>query len=245
MALHYNNAMHQEYSYFKPSLLNQEEQLAVFQNAVGYFRSNDQVKAKYPLLTLFQASAFFERLIVMQSKAERETPPRKISDEEFYTEDFAKKLEYFTGEYEAALVACMDVMDSVPSISRSDGSLAACFLNPLDSPHRAIPMNSSSARAEICEHALMLALTYSRVPWTERMYDALVNWYPPALLLCPEENIPPMASPAIRTALDWALSLDEKPKRRFKTIRTQFANMIAPSPQAAAHLDLPTNFTTP
>ena len=223
--------------------MNKEEQLAVFQNAVGYFRSNDKVEAKYPLLMLFQASAFFERLIIMQTKAERETPPRQISDEEFYTDAFAQKLEYFTMEYEAALGACLDVMNSVHSISRSDGLLAACFLNTLDSPHRAIPMNSDSARAAICENALMLALTHSQMPWTQSMYDKLVDWYPPALLLCPEKNIPPMASAAIRIALDWALSLDENPKRRFETIRSQFANMIAPSPEAAAHLDLPTNFT--
>ena len=237
--------MHKDYTHFKPSLLDKEEYLAIVQNAVGYFRSLDNVEALYPLTTLFQATAFFERLALMHVKAERETPPRQISDEEFYTDDFATKLEFFTSEYEAAIVACRDVMNSVPSISRSDGALAACFLNTLDVPHRAIPMNASSARAVVCEQALMLSLTHSQVPWTQSMYESLINWYPPALLLCPAKNIPPMASPAVRIALEWALSLDDKPKRRFDTIKGPFANMIAPSPQAAAHLDLPTNFTSP
>ena len=179
--------MRKDYTHFKPSLLEKDEYHAIVQNAVAYFQSFDKAEPLYPLPLLFQATAFFERLIVMQTMADRETPPRQISDEEFYTDTFAEKLEWFTVEYEAALAACQEVMDSVHSISRSDGVLAACFLNTIDSPHRSIPMNTTSARAVICEQALMLAFTYSQVPWTQSMYDALTNWYPPALLLCPEK----------------------------------------------------------
>lgn len=231
-----------DYTHFKPSLLSSEEQMAIIHNGVAHFRESGKEEARYSLPTLFQAVGFFERLMHAHIMAERETPPRKLTDEEFYTEDFAEKLEFFTIEYELALAGCMELMDSVHSISPSAGLLASCYLNPLDSPHRAIPMNPDAARAQVCEHALMLSLTHSKLDWTQSMYDALMAWYPPALLLCSEGNIPPMAPPAVRIALEWAMDLDEKPKRRFQTMAHQFVNMTKPMPDAAAHLDLPGGF---
>lgn len=243
MALRYNECMQQDYSHFKITQLDKAECEAIVVNALAYMRDNGKQEPQYPFPQLFQATAFMERVVIMHARAERESPPRKITDEEVYTEDFATKLEYFTGEYIAALAGCIPAMSATHSSVPDAAMIASCFLNPLDSPHRAIPMNSTADRSEVCEHALMLSLTYSQLNWTQEMYDALVEWYPPALLLCADNNIPPMANPAVRTALEWAMSLDEKPKRRFMTMRDQFDNMVKPSPEAAAHLDLPAEFS--
>lgn len=234
--------MQQEYSHFKPSTLDPKAFEDVVTNGLLCFRENGKESPRHDPATLFQAVAFMERLIVMQASAKRESPPRELSDEEFYTDDFARQVEFFTKEFQAAMVAALPVMKATHSITSELGLLASCFLNPLGSKHRALPMSRDAARAQVCEHALMLSLTYSELEWTQGMYDALVEWYPPALLLCNDKNIPPMCTPAVHTALMWAMSLDEKPKSRFLTMRDQFENMIKPSPEAASHFDLPHGF---
>lgn len=235
--------MHQDYTHFKPRLLSQEEYNAIAENATAHIRGNGKA-AKYPLPVLFQAAASVERFLIMHTTGERETPPRTISDEEFYTDAFAQELEFLTLEYTAALTGCSELMDSVrPSIS-SSALLACSFLNPLSSSYRSTPTTVAEARSQLCADALMFSLCHSTVPWTQPMYEALIEWYPAALLLCQQTNIPPMATPAMRTALEWAIGLDDNPKRRFKTINYQFSNMISPLPTAAANLDLPIDFSS-
>ena len=237
--------MQRDYAYLKTSTLSGEDYKAIADNALAYFRNSASEKPKYALPVLFQACAFFERLIDKWGAAQRETPAREVTDEEFYTDAFAEELNYFTEEYVAAMRGCLGVMESVHSLVPAPVSIAVDFLNPLNSLHSSIPMHAEAARAQVCEHALMLSLTYSHVPWTQAMYDDIVAWYPAALLLCPQHNIPPMAAPDMRTALDWALSIDDHPKRRFLTLCSRFDTLLHPTPEAAAQLSLPSGFSLP
>ena len=131
-------------------------------------------------------------------------------------------------------------MDSVHSITPSVVSIAAALLNPLNSPPQyQIPLDSAAARAHVVGQALALSLQYSQVPWTREMSDKLLAWYPAAFLLCGPLNVPPDLPAEVRTALDWAMGLDEKPKRRFTSMHAQFNTMISPSPEAYERIELP------
>lgn len=235
-----------DFSYFKTSTYSDKEAMDIASNALGYFRENGSSHPEYPLPLLFQAAGFIERLIVMNAQAERENPPRKLTDEELHTPAFTQALNSATSEFELALAHCLPVMSSVPSSCVNEALIASCFLNPLNSGRRTDYESISTAfdsRANVSRHALTLSLCYSKVPWTKEMYDGLVEWFAPSLLLCTIDNIPPMASPAVRVALDWAMSLDEKPVRRFESMMHQFEHMVTPSPQAAVTIELPPDFT--
>ena len=233
--------MQRDYTYFKPSELTSELYLDIITNAVGCLRGHGKEIPRYDSASLFQAVAFFERLTVMNSLAKRESPFRTLTDEELYTQDFANRLEIATEEFKAAERSLIPLMSSVHSITSPLGLLASCFLNPILKLRHEKLMDARQSRLAVCENALPLCLAYSQVPWTQDMYDHLMAWYPPALLLCAENNIPPMCTPAVRIAIDWAMSLDEKPTRRFKTMRDQFENMIG-SREPPSHLDLPKDF---
>ena len=230
-----------DYTYFKKSELTSEVYLDIIQNAVGCLRGHGREIPRHASASLFQAVAFFERLTVMESLGKRESPPRTLTDEELYTQDFANRLEIATDEFKTAERSLITLMSSVHSIASPLGLLASCFLNPMLNLRRETLMDAKKSRVVVCEHALPLFLGYSQVPWTHEMYDNLMAWYPPALLLCAENNIPTMCTPAVRIAIDWAMSLDEKPTRRFKTMRDQFENMIG-SREPPPHLDLPEDF---
>lgn len=232
--------MQRDYTYFKPSELTFEMYSDIIENAVGCLRGHGKEMPRYDSASLFQAVAFFERLTVMDSLSKRESPPRTLTDEEVYTQSFATQLEFATAEFKAAERSLIPLMSSVHSLSSPLGLLASCFLNPMLNLRHEKLMDARQSRLAVCEHALPLCLTHSQVPWTQDMYKNIMAWYPPALLLCAENNIPPMCTPAVRIAIDWAMSLDENPTRRFKTMRDQFENMIGS--REPPHLDLPTDF---
>ena len=232
--------MQQDYSHLKLSALNSDEYQDIVLNALPYFRENGKEKPRYPIPTLFQAAAFTERFFMIKIRHERATPPTEMTEEEIYAEDFAEQLNFFTQEFIDACQACLPVMDSVHSITPSVVSIAAALLNPLNSPPQyQIPLDSAAARAHVVGQALALSLQYSQVPWTREMSDKLLAWYPAAFLLCGPLNVPPDLPAEVRTALDWAMGLDEKPKRRFTSMHAQFNTMISPSPEAYERIELP------
>lgn len=234
--------MQRDYAYFKQSKLTSEMYLDIIENAVGCLRGHGKEIPRYASALLFQAVAFFERLTVMDSFAKRESPTRALTDDELYTQDFANRLEIATEEFKTAEQSLITLMSSVYSITSPLSLLASCFLNPMLNLRHEKLMDARQSRLVVCEHALPLCLTYSQVPWTQNMYNNLMAWCPPALLLCAEHNIPPMCTPAVRIALEWAISLDEKPMRRFKTMNDQFENMIGPR-DPPPHFDLPKEFS--
>lgn len=232
--------MPQDYSHLKLSALNIDEYQDIVLNALPFFRENGKEKPRYPIPTLFQAAAFTERFFMIKIRHERATPPTEMTEEEIYAEDFAEQLNFFTQEFIDACQACLPVMDSVHSITPSVVSIAAALLNPLNSPPQyQIPLDSAAARAHVVGQALELSLQYSQVPWTREMSDKLLAWYPAAFLLCGPLNVPPDLPAEVRTALDWAMGLDEKPKRRFTSMHAQFNTMISPSPEAYERIELP------
>lgn len=232
--------MPQDYSHLKLSALNIDEYQDIVLNALPFFRENGKEKPRYPIPTLFQAAAFTERFFMIKIRHERATPPTEMTEEEIYAEDFAEQLNFFTQEFIDACQACLPVMDSVHSITPSVVSIAAALLNPLNSPPQyQIPLDSAAARAHVVGQALALSLQYSQVPWTREMSDKLLAWYPAAFLLCGPLNVPPDLPAEVRTALDWAMGLDEKPKRRFTSMHAQFNTMISPSPEAYERIELP------
>lgn len=232
--------MQQDYSHLKLSALNIDEYQDIVLNALPFFRENGKEKPRYPIPTLFQAAAFTERFFMIKIRHERATPPTEMTEEEIYAEDFAEQLNFFTQEFIDACSACTPVMDSVHSGVTSLGSIAASFLNPLNSPvaHQ-LPLDRATVRAHVAEHALNLALQYSNVPWTKEMSEKLLAWFPASFLLCNPLNVPANLPAEVRTALDWAMGLDEKPMRRFRTMHTQFTTMISPSPEAHESIALP------
>lgn len=235
-----------DFLYLKTSDRSTEEVMDLASNALGYFRSLGEEEPQHPLPLLFQGAGFIERLMILSVRAERATPSRTLTDEEMYTPAFAEALNSATVEFELAMKHCLPIMQSVPSAGLHEGLLASCFLNPLNSGTRAEspePFEAFESRMAVCEHALTLSLCYSQVPWTQEMYDHLTTWFAPALLLCTITNTPPMASPAVRVALDWARSLDDNPMRRFKSMAREFTNMVSPSPQANVRIELPPDFT--
>ena len=236
--------MQRDYSHFKPSTLTQESYLDVVENAVACFRENGKQTPRYDSATLFQAVAFFERIAFLHTRAQRETPPRTLTDEEFCTRAFAIRLEFFTDEFKAAEKGTLALMNSVFSITSSAGLLASCFLNPMSSQPKRLRLDKDKTRSDICVHALNLSLSYSQAPWTQEIYDNLMDWYPPALLLCANDNIPPMCAPIVRMALDLYMSLDNNPVHRFNTMKNTFKCMVTPGLTAAApFLALPAGFS--
>ena len=232
--------MPQDYSHLKLSALNIDEYQDIVLNALPFFRENGKEKPRYPIPTLFQAAAFTERFFMIKIRHERATPPTEMTEEEIYAEDFAEQLNFFTQEFIDACQACLPVMDSVHSITPSVVSIAAALLNPLNSPPQyQIPLDRAAARAHVVGQSLELSLQYSQVPWTREMSDKLLAWYPAAFLLCGPLNVPPDLPAEVRTALDWAMGLDEKPKRRFTSMHAQFNTMISPSPEAYERIELP------
>ena len=232
--------MQQDYSHLKLSALDIKEHEKIMVNALGFFRGNGKKKPRYPMPMLFQMAAFSERFFTLQVHHERATPPTQMTEEEVYDPVFAEKLDFFTQEFIDACQACLPVMDSVHSITPSVVSIAAALLNPLNSPPQyQIPLDSAAARAHVVGQALALSLQYSQVPWTREMSDKLLAWYPAAFLLCGPLNVPPDLPAEVRTALDWAMGLDEKPKRRFTSMHAQFNTMISPSPEAYERIELP------
>lgn len=232
--------MQQDYSHLKLSTLDIKAHEDIMVNALGFFRGNGKEKPRYPTPMLFQMAAFTERFLTLKVHHERATPPTQMTEEEVYSEEFAQQLNFFTQEFIDACEACLPVMDSVHSITPSMVSIAAAFLNPMKSPPEyQVPMQRAAARARVVEQALDLSLQYSNVPWTRDMSDKLLAWYPAAFLLCKPLNVPPHLPAEVRTALDWAMGLDEKPKRRFITMHTQFTTMISPSPEAHESFALP------
>lgn len=232
--------MPQDYSHLKLSALNIDEYQDIVLNALPFFRENGKEKPRYPIPTLFQAAAFTERFFMIKIRHERATPPTEMTEEEIYAEDFAEQLNFFTQEFIDACQACLPVMDSVHSITPSVVSIAAALLNPLNSPPQyQTPLDRAAARAHVVGQSLELSLQYSQVPWTREMSDKLLAWYPAAFLLCGPLNVPPDLPAEVRTALDWAMGLDEKPKRRFTSMHAQFNTMISPSPEAYERIELP------
>lgn len=232
--------MQKDYSHLKLSALDIKEYEKIMVNALGFFRGNGKEKPRYPMPMLFQVAAFSERFLTLQVHHERATPPTQMTEEEVYDPVFAEKLNFFTQEFIDACEACLPVMDSVHSITPSVVSIAAALLNPLNSPPQyQIPLDRATVRAHVVGQALDLSLQYSNVPWTQEMSDKLLAWYPAAFLLCKPLNVPPHLPAEVRTALDWAMGLDEKPKRRFNTMHTQFTTMISPSPEAYESIELP------
>ena len=232
--------MPQDYSHLKLSALNIDEYQDIVLNALPFFRENGKEKPRYPIPTLFQAAAFTERFFMIKIRHERATPPTEMTEEEIYAEDFAEQLNFFTQEFIDACQACLPVMDSVHSITHSVVSIAAALLNPLNSPPQyQTPLDRAAARAHVVGQSLELSLQYSQVPWTREMSDKLLAWYPAAFLLCGPLNVPPDLPAEVRTALDWAMGLDEKPKRRFTSMHAQFNTMISPSPEAYERIELP------
>lgn len=232
--------MQQDYSHLKLSTMDIKEYEGIMLNALGFFRANAKEAPLYPLPMLFQAAAFSERFFTLKVQHERATPPTQMTEEEVYDPVFAQRLDFFTQEFIEACDACLPVMDSVHSITPSVISIAAAFLNPLNRPPQyQVPMERAAARANVVDQALDLALQYSSVAWTKEMTDKLLAWYPAAFLLCKPLNVSPHLPAEVRTALDWAMGLDEKPKRRFQSMHRQFTTMISPSPDAYESIELP------
>lgn len=231
--------MQREYSHFKPDEYSPDELDALIQNAFGVLRSFENVKPLYPDHLLFQVVGFMERIIILSSKDKS-----PVKDDDCYTQIWADRLNFATCEFINSYDGCAEIVNSIVSGVPARNIIAASLLNPLFQQHeRAVPIDSNVAKQHICQTALELPLVHAHVMWTQTMYDNLIEWYPPALLMCTPQNIPPMAPADIRTALEWASSIESNPNSRLKQMHSQFQNMISPNPSREAMFIIPYDAT--
>ena len=161
-----------------------------------------------------------------------------------HTPAFAAHLNATTLEFMDACRGCMPVMDSVHSITTSVSSIGSSFLNPLLRVAESDTALAVTSRAEVAENSLVLALQFSKVPWTQDMADALLSWYAPSFLLCGNANAPTQyLPPPVQLALQWAMDLDENPLRRFKTMRDSFGAMLSSGHDLGPSIPVPSDDT--
>lgn len=220
--------------------------------ATSLFRENtpsankQRLHVSNGLATLFQTMAVMERCVLLNTRAGREVPAKVIQDHDVHTPAFAAHLNATTYEFLEACHGCMPAMDSVHSITPSVAALGSSFLNPLLRwvESEDAPMPAVTSRAEVAENSLVLALQFSKVPWTPPMAHALLAWYPPSFLLCGNANAPTQyLPPPVQLALQWAMDLDENPLRRFKTMRDSFGAMLSSGHDLGPSIPVPSDDT--
>ena len=218
--------------------------------ATSLFRENtpsankQRLHVSNGLATLFQTMAVMERCVLLNTRAGREVPAKVIQDHDVHTPAFAAHLNATTLEFMDACRGCMPVMDSVHSITTSVSSIGSSFLNPLLRVAESDTALAVTSRAEVAENSLVLALQFSKVPWTQDMADALLSWYAPSFLLCGNANAPTQyLPPPVQLALQWAMDLDENPLRRFKTMRDSFGAMLSSGHDLGPSIPVPSDDT--
>ena len=240
------------YSHLPLHALSSEEFHELVSKAVSLFREGSdrakrrQVHVNDGLASLFQTMAVMERCVVLNTRAQRDVPDKSLQDHYVHTPAFEAHLNATTLEFMAACRGCMPVMDSVHSITTSVSSIGLSFLNPLLRVTESDTALVVTSRAEVAENSLVLALQFSKVPWTPDMADALLSWYAPSFLLCRDTNAPTQyLPPPVQLALQWAMDLDENPLRRFKTMRDSFGAMLSSGHDIGPSIPVPSDDTPP